>query len=59
MIKAIQELPNFKIGEIVQVENRQYVVTGILSIFNSNDDDEEPTITFKVITQKLITEQDN
>lgn len=59
MIKAVNQLPAFKVGDIIEIENRQYVITGILSIFNPDDEDYEPTLTYKILTEKLVTDQDN
>jgi hypothetical protein len=59
VIKATTQLPSFKVGDIIDIEDRQYVITGILSIFNPAEDDYEPTLTYKILTEKLVNDQDN
>ena len=59
MIKSCDYLPDTCIGDIIKFGECQYVVIAILSVFMPETEDTEPTVTYKVLIEKLIGIEDN
>ncbi len=59
MIKSLDELPDTCIGDIVEIDGKLYAITGILSIFKEETEDTEPSISYKILIERIIGEMDN
>lgn len=57
MIKTMDELPLYKVGDTITYEGKVYVVTHILEIFTEVDED--PTLSYKVLLERVVGAQDN
>jgi hypothetical protein len=58
MIKTLDELPLYGVGDIITAEDgKVYAVTHVLEIFSIVDED--PTLSYKVLLERVVGSQDN
>ncbi len=58
MIKTLDELPLYGVGDTITTEDgKTYVVTHVLEIFTQVDED--PTLSYKVLLERVVGSQDN
>jgi len=56
MVKSIQQLPSYKVGDILETDNGSlWCVTSIIEIEDdSNSFTDSPMITFKIVCNELV-----
>ncbi len=58
MLKSLNVMPNMKVGHIVKLENKEYVITSILQVV-IEDGTDEPYIDFKAFLRLIKDGEDN
>ncbi len=47
------------IGDVIDVEDKTFAVTGIISVFHENVETEEPVISYKIIMTRIMGGKEN